>query len=202
RVRGPAHAGDPLRAERHLEQRRRRGAVRRHEPLRERDDPSAVGDAQAAQLRDRLADALGRDGEQDQVGAVEVLLLGAEVGDPEVARELDTLQVAPVDARGGQLLGLLPGPAQERRANSRALEQHGDGRAERAGADDRRPAGVLPRIAHSRPAIGPWRYHWQFSGPTPSPRRWPTSSSRSASTRWSRSWRTGTASAPGARSPA
>ena len=46
------------------------------------------------------------------------------------------------------------------------------------------------------------RYHWQFSGPTPSPRRWPTSSSRSASTRWSRSWRTGTASAPGARSPA
>ena len=45
RVRGTADAGHPLAAERRLERDRRRRAVRRHEALRQRDDPRALGHA-------------------------------------------------------------------------------------------------------------------------------------------------------------
>jgi hypothetical protein len=59
-----------------------------------------------------------------------VLLLSPEAVHPEVARQLDTRQVALVLTRAGELLGLLGRPAQQRRPDARPLEQDGDGRAE------------------------------------------------------------------------
>ena len=150
RVRRAAHAGHPLGPERRLEQRGGRRAVRRHEPLGKRHDPGAVRHAEPLELLDGLADPLGGNGEQDQVGAAELVGVGAEGADPEVARKLDARQVALVLARTRQLLGLLGRAAQQRRANAGPLEQHGDGGAEGPGPDDGGAAWMLAGVADGR----------------------------------------------------
>src|SRR4029079_15000311 len=94
------------------------------------------------------ADALGGDGEEDQVGAVEVLLLSAEERHPQVAWQLHPVEVTLVLTRPRQLLGLLARAAQEPGPDPGALEQDGDGRAERPGPDDRGPTRILARVAH------------------------------------------------------
>jgi hypothetical protein len=149
-VRGTAHARHPLRAEGGVEERRGRGAVRRDEALRQRDDPGAVRDPQPPQLLDGVADPLRRNREQDQVRALEVLALRPEERDPEVARQLDALQVALVLVRPAELIGLLAGAAQQRGADPGPLEQDGDGGAERPGPDDRRTTRMLAGVADGR----------------------------------------------------
>jgi hypothetical protein len=146
-MRGTAHAGNALRAEGRVEQRRRGGAVGRHEPLSERDDARAARHAEAAQLLDRLADALGGHGQKDQVRPRERVLLSTEELHTEVARQLDTGEIALVVVGVGELARLLGGAAQESRAKPGALEQHGDRRAERPGPDDRGTTRMLAGIA-------------------------------------------------------
>jgi hypothetical protein len=149
-MRGTAHAGDSLGPEGGIEERRGRGSVRGDEALRQGDDAGTVRDAEPAELLDRVADALGGHCEQDQVGALQVLLLSTEVRDPEIAWQLDALQVAPVLTGLRQLLGLLARAAQERRAYPRPLEQDRNRRAERPGSDDSGTTRMLARIADGR----------------------------------------------------
>jgi hypothetical protein len=150
RVRGSADARDAVGAERGVEQSGGSRAIGRDEPLGERHYPRAIGDSEAAQLLDHLADALGGDGEQDQVRALEVLLLGAEEGDPEVARQLDAGEVAPVLVRTAELVRLLACTAQQYGPNAGPLEQDGHGRAERTGPDDRGTTRMLAGVADGR----------------------------------------------------
>ena len=146
-MRGTTHAGDALGPERHVEQRGRSGAVGRDETLGERDDAGAIRHAEPAQLGDGLADALRGDGEENQVRARDGVALSPERLDPEIARELHAREVVPVLVRTGQLVGLLARTAQERGPKPSALEQHGDGRAKRAGTDDRGTTRMLARVA-------------------------------------------------------
>ena len=148
RVRGAAHAGHPLRAEDGLEQRRGRGPVGRHEALGERDDSRAVRDAEPAGAR-RWPSPMPLEGTASriEVGAAELVRLGAEGAHPQVARELHAGQVALVLTRARQLIGLLRRAAQERGADAGPLEQHRDGGAERPGPDDGGAAWMLARVA-------------------------------------------------------
>jgi hypothetical protein len=148
-VRRPAHARHPLRAEHGLEQRGGGRAVR-HKALGERHDAGAVRYTEPPELVHGLTDGLGGDREQDEIGAPELVRVGAEGPNPQVTRELHARQVVLVAVRAGQLLGLLRGAAQERRANAGPFEQHGDGRAEGPGPDDGGTAWMLTRVADGR----------------------------------------------------
>jgi hypothetical protein len=150
RVRGPADAAHALRAEGGLEQSRGRRAVGRHEPLGERHDPRAVGHAEPLELLHGVTDPRGRDGEEDQVGAGELLGMTSERADGQVTRKLDAGQVALVVARTGQLLGLPRRAAQEHRPDSGPLEQHRHGGAEGPGPDDGGAAWMLAGVADGR----------------------------------------------------
>jgi hypothetical protein len=79
-----------------------------------------------------------------------MLLLGTDERDAQVARQLDSVEVAPVRARARELLGLLAGATQQRRPNAGPLEQDGDGRAERPGPDDRGTTRMLAGVADGR----------------------------------------------------
>jgi hypothetical protein len=76
-----------------------------------------------------------------------MLRVGTEGLDPEVARQLDAGQIAKVLTRVRELACLLHRAAQERGADPRALEQHGNGRAKRPGPDDRGTTRMLAGVA-------------------------------------------------------
>jgi hypothetical protein len=150
RVRGTTDAAHALRAEAGLEQSRGRRPVRRHEPLGERHDPRAVGHAQPLELLHGVADPRGRNGEEDQVGAGELLGMSAERVHAQVTRELDAGQVALVVARTGQLIGLLGRTAEQHRPDAGPLEQHRHRGAEGPGPDDGGAAWMLAGVADGR----------------------------------------------------
>jgi hypothetical protein len=146
-VRGPADARHPLGPELGLEQHDRRHALGRNESLGERYDPRALGDAESSELGHRLGDPLGRDRQEDQIRAAELVRMDAECPDPQIAGELHARQVALVLTRRREQLRLFGGARQQRRAQGRPLEQDRDSGAERAGADDDGAAGMLARGA-------------------------------------------------------
>jgi hypothetical protein len=74
----------------------------------------------------------------------------AERAHLQVARQLHPWQVAVVLARAREAVGLLLGPADQRRANPAALQQHRDRGAERARANDGGTARMLAGIADGR----------------------------------------------------
>ena len=107
----------------------------RHEALRQRHDPGARPTRPSRPSSAmRLGDALRGHREEDEVGAAELVAVGAERVHPQVARQLDAREVALVAARRAELRRLLGGAAQQRGAQPGALEQHRHGGAERAGA--------------------------------------------------------------------
>jgi hypothetical protein len=79
-----------------------------------------------------------------------VLLVRADERDPQVARKLDVLEIAPVLVRAGELLRLLARATQERGPNAGPLEQDTNGRAERPGSDNRGTTRMLAGIADGR----------------------------------------------------
>jgi hypothetical protein len=97
-----------------------------------------------------VADVLGGNCEQQEIGAAELVRVGAECADPEVARKLHAGQVALVVARARKLLGLVGSAAQQRRANAGPLEQHSDRGAEGPGPDDGGAAWMLAGVADGR----------------------------------------------------
>ena len=143
RVRRPADACDPLRPEGALELDGRHGAVGRHQALGQRHQPRPVAHAQRADLHDRVRQPLGRDGEEDQVGAAELVVAGAERADLEVVGQLDPFEVVRVLARLAQSVGLLLGAAQKRRTHPRAHEQRRRRRCRRS--PHQRPTPAEPR---------------------------------------------------------
>jgi hypothetical protein len=86
-VRRTADTGHALGAEDGFEQSGGGRSVR-HEPLGERDDPSAVGHAEPLELVHGLAHRLRGNREQNEIGAAELVGLGAEGANPQVAWKL------------------------------------------------------------------------------------------------------------------
>ena len=68
-------------------------AVRRHEALRQRDDSRAPRDSLALEFRYRLAEAARRNGEEDEIGAVKLVVAAAERADLQLARQSHVRQV-------------------------------------------------------------------------------------------------------------
>jgi hypothetical protein len=117
------------------------------EPLGERDHPGVLRDPELAQVVERLAEVLGGDGEEDEVGSRELVLAGRQRPDLQLVRELDAGQVALVAPRRGELGHLLDGPGEQRGANAGTNEQDGHGGAERSRAHHGGAAWMLPRVA-------------------------------------------------------
>jgi hypothetical protein len=76
--------------------------------------------------------------------------MAAERADLKVPRKVDTREVVRVLARTCELIRLLRRATQERGADPRPLEQHGDSGAERPGPDDRGAAWMLAGVADGR----------------------------------------------------
>ena len=137
RVSGAGERGDGTCAHALRDERRRRGAERRHEPLRGDQHGGAVAHARA-DLTDRGRQARAGHREHDEVDARELDL--GDGPDVDASVELEPGQVARVLAGGAERLGLRAGAAAELDVQSRAREHDGRGRAHRARAHDgRRP---------------------------------------------------------------
>jgi hypothetical protein len=147
-VRGTAHARHALGPEGRLERHRRRRAVRPHQALRERHDAGVLRHADRLELFERLAEPLGRHGEEHEVRARELVVPRPQRADLQLARQLHSGQVVLVAPRRAELGGLLGGPGEQRGANAGAYEEDRNGGAERAGADDGGAARMLSRVAN------------------------------------------------------